>query len=98
MFVRIVKMGFHEEMTEQFLSNFNEVKEQIRTFAGNCFLELYRDKDNPTVFFTYSYWESEKHLEAYRRSDLFCSTWALTKPMFNIKPEAWSLDKLISLP
>ena len=98
MFVRIVKMGFHEDKVDDFLTNFNTVKQDIRNFAGNRFLELYRDKSNPTVFFTYSYWETEEHLETYRKSALFCDTWAVTKPLFNIKPEAWSVDKLVSLP
>ena len=56
MFVRIVKLGFHEEYIDTFLSNFEENKEQIRTFNGCKFLELYRDKTNPNIFFTYSYW------------------------------------------
>ena len=98
MFVRIVKMSFHEDKVDTFLTNFNIVKQDIRNFDGNRFLELYRDKTNPSVFFTYSYWETEAHLEAYRKSALFCDTWAVTKPLFNSKPEAWSVDKLISLP
>ncbi|RZJ52342.1 MAG: antibiotic biosynthesis monooxygenase, partial [Flavobacterium sp.] len=56
MFVRIVKMGFQEDKIDAFLTNFDEVKQHIRNFPGNRFLELYRDKKDPTVFFTYSYW------------------------------------------
>ena len=55
MFVRIVKMRFHEDKVEAFLANFHEVKHLIRGFEGNQFLELYRDKEDPCVFFTYSY-------------------------------------------
>jgi heme-degrading monooxygenase HmoA len=98
MFVRIVKMGFFEDKVDEFLANFDMVKRDIRNFDGNRFLELYRDKTNPTMFFTYSYWETETHLEAYRQSVLFRDTWAVTKPLLNCKPEAWSVDKLISLP
>jgi autoinducer 2-degrading protein len=97
MFVRIVKMGFHEDKVCEFLANFHTVKQYIRNFEGNSFLELYKDKNDPSVFFTYSYWETEAHLEAYKKSDLFCNTWAVTKPLFNIKPQAWSVDKLVSL-
>jgi len=56
MFVRIVKMGFHEDKIDAFLDNFEQVKLNIRNFPGNRFLELYRDKNDPTIFFTYSYW------------------------------------------
>ncbi|WP_274475760.1 putative quinol monooxygenase [Mangrovimonas aestuarii] len=97
MFVRIVKMSFAEENIDSFLANFEEKKEYIRGFEGCQFLELYRDKHNTNVFFTYSFWETEAHLEAYRHSDLFKDVWSKTKPLFNDKPEAWSVDKLVSL-
>lgn len=97
MFVRIVKMEFNKEKTEEFLANFNAKKEQIRNSKGCQLLELYRDKDNPTIFFTYSYWETEQDLENYRNSDLFKTVWAQTKILFNQKPEAWSVDKTVSL-
>jgi heme-degrading monooxygenase HmoA len=50
------------------------------------------------VFFTYSFWETEQDLENYRQSALFDEVWTFTKKLFNDKPEAWSVDKLVSLP
>ncbi len=97
MFVRIVKMSFSEEHIDDFLNNFEENKNKIRAFKGCNLLELYRDKVNSNIFFTYSYWESENDLEHYRQSDLFKSVWLQTKALFNSKPEAWSLDKLETL-
>ncbi len=97
MFVRIVKMSFHSEKIEEFLANFDEKKEYIRKSPGCRLLELYRDKTNPDIFFTYSYWETEEDLENYRNSELFKGVWAKTKILFNDKPVAWSVDKLASL-
>ena len=97
MFVRIVKMSFQEDKIDAFLDNFEEVKQHIRNFPGNRFLELYRDRDNPEIFFTYSYWEREEDLENYRQSALFNEVWSFTKKLFNDKPQAWSVDKLVSL-
>ena len=90
-------MSFVESYVDQFLENFNLVKEQIRCFEGCTFLELYRDKLHANVFFTYSYWKTEADLENYRKSDLFKIVWSKTKPLFNAKPEAWSVDKVVSL-
>ncbi len=98
MLVRIVKMSFDPKKIEDFLANFETNKSKIRQFNGCQFLELYRDKHNTNVFFTYSYWNSEQDLEHYRHSDLFKGVWAKTKPLFNAKPEAWSVDKIVSLP
>lgn len=90
-------MSFDRSKIEEFLANFETVKTEIRNFEGCNFLELYRDQNNTNIFFTYSYWDSEADLNTYRHSELFKSVWAKTKPLFNDKPEAWSVDKLASL-
>jgi heme-degrading monooxygenase HmoA len=90
-------MSFHEENISAFLENFELMKIHIRNAPGNRFLELYQDKNNPSILFTYSYWETEADLENYRKSELFDEVWTFTKKLFNDKPEAWSLDKLVTL-
>ena len=97
MFTRIVKMEFKSEEIKTFLSNFETVKSKIRSFPGCKFLELYRDKNNTDIFFTYSRWEQESDLENYRNSALFKGVWATTKPMFRSKAQAWSVDTLHTL-
>jgi len=90
-------MSFEPSKIKEFLANFEANKAKIRKFEGCNFLELYREQNNTNIFFTYSYWESEDDLIKYRHSDLFKGIWAKTKPLFNAKPEAWSVDKLASL-
>ena len=97
MFIRIVKRSFHKENIPIFLENFDLMKEKIRNAEGNGLLELYQDKNNPCIFFTYSFWETENDLENYRKSALFDEVWSFTKKLFSDKPEAWSADKLVSL-
>jgi len=90
-------MSFEPSKIKEFLTNFEANKLKIRNFDGCNFLELYRDQSHTNIFFTYSYWNSEADLNTYRHSDLFKSVWAKTKPLFNAKPEVWSVDKLVSL-
>jgi (4S)-4-hydroxy-5-phosphonooxypentane-2,3-dione isomerase len=97
MIVRIVKLSFHQEYIPAFLENFEKMKLHIRSAKGNQFLELYQDVNNKNVFFTYSYWESEEDLNNYRKSALFDEIWTFTKKLFNDKPEAWSVEKLVTL-
>lgn len=97
MLVRIVKMSFHSKYIPDFLAMFDEKKQAIKDREGCEFLELYQDKHNPEVFFTYSHWQHEDNLEAYRNSELFEKVWKQTKAMFNDKPYAWSVDTLVSL-
>ncbi|MBU3012141.1 antibiotic biosynthesis monooxygenase [Polaribacter vadi] len=97
MFVRIVKMSLHSKYIAEFQEMFDEKKATIRNSDGCKLLELYQDKNNPEIFFTYSYWENESDLENYRNSDFFKATWKQTKGYFNAKPEAWSVDKRVSI-
>ncbi len=90
-------MHFKAEEIDSFLKNFELVKDKIRNFEGCQFLELYRDKDRPEIFFTYSRWNETASLENYRNSDLFKSVWAETKPKFQDKAQAWSVDTLNSI-
>lgn len=97
MIVRIVKLEFKTENIVSFENIFNESKHFIRNFEGCNFLELYQDKKNPNLFFTYSYWTSENALKAYRNSDFFIKVWAKTKPLFDGKAEAWTVNKIETL-
>ena len=93
MIVRVVKMNFREEEVSNFLVLFNERKVLIRSFEGCHHLELWQETGRNNVFFTYSIWESEQHLDHYRFSELFKDTWAKTKALFADKPQAWSVEQ-----
>jgi quinol monooxygenase YgiN len=95
MLVRIVKMTFKPEKIDLFLEIFDVNKEKIRNSKGCSLLELYRDKKNTNIFFTYSHWNTEDDLENYRNSELFDDLWSKTKILFNDKAQAWSVDKLV---
>ncbi|MGN6569586.1 MAG: putative quinol monooxygenase [Flavipsychrobacter sp.] len=93
MIVRIVQMTFQESEVNNFLSLFDERKQLIRNFEGCQHLELWQDEHTKNIFFTYSIWDSEAHLNHYRFSDLFKDTWAKTKVLFANKPNAWSVSQ-----
>ena len=91
MLIRIVKMSFKPEESENFLELFDRIKSKVRNVDGCEYLELMQDYDNPHSFSTYSKWRDDKALNAYRNSDLFDGVWKNTKAMFAAKPIAFSL-------
>ncbi|MCP4975649.1 MAG: antibiotic biosynthesis monooxygenase [Maribacter sp.] len=93
MLIRIVKLTFTSENILKFEQVFKETKQFIQDFDGCISLELLQDKTNPNIFFTYSQWVSEEHLNNYRNSDFFTKVWSNTKELFEAKPEAWSVHK-----
>ena len=97
MLVRIVKMTFAAEKIDVFQEKFQSIKDKILATDGCELVELYQDKSNKCIFFTYSYWENEVALENYRNSSFFKEVWSGTKKMFTAKAEAWSVDKIVSL-
>lgn len=87
-------MQFKPEHIPAFQYLFEERKSTIRAFDGCTHLELWQHADNPTIFFTYSNWQSEEHLNHYRFSEFFKDTWGKTKALFAAPPEAWSVNKI----
>jgi len=96
MIKRIVKMGFKPENVDVFKEIFKTNWQKIKGFEGCLHVELLQDQNDPSVFFTYSHWESEVHLNVYRNSELFAKVWGNTKILFNHKPQAWSLKEIDS--
>jgi hypothetical protein len=95
--IRIVRLSFETEHIENFKSLFEERKLKIRQFEGCSSLDLWQDKSQPGVFYTYSIWQQEHDLEAYRQSALFQDTWSQVKRWFKEPPQAFSADKLLSI-
>lgn len=91
MIIRIVKMTFEPEKVADFLKVFEASKQYIRNMEGCTHLELLNDIKSPTIFFTYSHWQTENDLNNYRNSELFESVWSKTKILFAAKAEAWSV-------
>lgn len=87
-------MSFQEDKIENFLSVFEKQKEFIASFDGCSHLELLKETDSETTYFTYSYWHNEESLNKYRQSVFFKNIWSNVKKMFNDKPQAWSLEKV----
>jgi quinol monooxygenase YgiN len=89
-------MTFRAEEVERFLEIFRHSRARIRGFDGCTHLTLLTDAAQPNVFTTYSHWQSEAHLEQYRHSELFKTTWAATKVLFAEKPQAHSYFTVIA--
>jgi len=92
MITRIVKLKFKPGKGTFFFEAFNDVKEKIRGFEGNLYLEAMSTSDDPDLVFTYSKWQSEEHLNIYRKSEVFGAVWPKLKAEFAGKPEAWTVE------
>ena len=90
MITRVVKMTFKNGNAPTFREVFNRSKLLIRGFEGCKHLSLLESQTEPNVFLTYSKWENESYLDKYRNTELFKSTWAKTKVLFEIPAQAWT--------
>lgn len=94
MIKRIVKMTFLPEHVPQFLELFDQVRDRIRDQPGCHHVELWRDIHSPNELMTYSIWESEEDLNAYRETALFEEVWRITKSYFADRAQAWSIQMI----
>lgn len=94
MIVRLVRLCFNDNYTENFKEIFDNSKEAIEAHTGCSSLELLQDIKRPNVFFTKSLWDSEVLLNEYRSSETFREIWSEIKPNFCEQPQAWSTLKI----
>ncbi|MCP4146656.1 MAG: antibiotic biosynthesis monooxygenase [bacterium] len=94
MIVRIVKMTFRDDTREQFHEYTKTIAETIHGFDGCEHLDILQCIHDKNIFFSYSHWQSEHHLNQYRYSDFFKKTWSTVRLWFGDKPEAWSVEEV----
>jgi heme oxygenase (mycobilin-producing) len=92
--VRIVKMIFQEKHIADFKKIYANVNTKIILMPGCKSVQLLQDIQNPSIFFTYSHWNSETELNQYRDSLLFKETWQTIKPWFAEKANVWSVEQV----
>ena len=97
MITRLVKLNLKPDKAEEFELVFNQNKPLIDSFEGCQTTNLFKISGADSQYFTISYWESEEHLENYRVSALFKSTWSRVKPLFAAKAQAFTLTSVIPL-
>jgi heme-degrading monooxygenase HmoA len=90
MIIRIVRMSFRPEALEAFEQLFQRTAPRIRAVEGCRRLELWKSVSGDHVRTTFSLWESEGHLDAYRSSELFRTTWARARELFSARAVAES--------
>lgn len=90
MLIRTVRMTFRPDRLDDFLALFREARPRIAAAPGCRHLDLWQDARFPNVLTTFSQWDDEQALDAYRQSDLFRTTWARTTPLFAAAPVAHS--------
>lgn len=93
MLIRIVRMTFQPDKVEDFLTLFHQTKGKIEAFPGCHGVELLQDYHVPHIYHTYSTWDSDTALNAYRQSELFGSVWKPTKALFSEPAQAFSMKK-----
>lgn len=85
-------MTFREDAILQFQDLFEEVRGLIRAQPGCHSVTLLQDVRDSRIMFTYSLWDDEAALNAYRQTQLFVETWKRTKSLFSDNAQAWSVQ------
>lgn len=94
---RIVRLEFQPEKVGEFVAFFTKNKHVISSYPGCLSLDLYKDASLQNVYYTFSTWESEDALNAYRDSTTFDVLWSYAKQRFAGKPLAYSLAEIEKL-
>lgn len=90
-------MTFRPEYLDELDRILKEFTPSIRAFPGCHHLEILRDIHEPHLAASYSLWDNEDALNAYRKSELFGKVWPKLKAGFSDKPVAHSYERIMTL-
>ena len=79
-------MEFQSDKVEAFKSIFKENQSKIIAQQGCYDVQLLQDIHESNIFFTYSKWKSQAHLDQYRKTDFFKKFGRKRKYFFAINP------------
>lgn len=88
-------MEFEADKVEAFKTIFQENRSKIAAQEGCYSVELLQDIHEFNIFFTYSKWKSQNHLDLYKGTELFKNIWTETKVLFSNKPMTWSVQEIL---
>ncbi|GAC1538696.1 MAG: hypothetical protein NVS2B7_09880 [Herpetosiphon sp.] len=83
MITRLVEMEIKPEAVQEFLGLYRSVRREIQSQPGCMQVLLVQAIDRPNQFATWSSWEDEAGLEAYRRSSFFRGFWPSVRALFS---------------
>ncbi|MFN2430656.1 MAG: putative quinol monooxygenase [Cryomorphaceae bacterium] len=98
MIIRIVELQFTTGSAEKAETLVKNIAPKVRKSEGCHYLDILIDIHRKGHISTFSKWESEAHLNAYRDSDLFRNFWGSVKPLFEVPAKAWSSFDAVHLP
>ncbi|MFM9055124.1 MAG: putative quinol monooxygenase [Bacteroidota bacterium] len=94
MITRVVRLSFRPDAVKGFEQTLERFEASIREAPGCLELHVYRDSEDPEVYYTISRWRMAADLDAYRKSELFGKVWKSVKPGFRSPAQAWSLEEI----
>ena len=98
MVIRLVELSIQKDKLSIAKNILADVAPKVRNSPGCRHLRILMDLHNPSRITTYSHWNSEADLNAYRTSDVFKNFWTEIKPLFAVPAKAWSSESLHHLP
>lgn len=98
MVIRLVELSIQKDKLPIAKKLLDDVAPKVRNSPGCTHLRILMDLHKTAHITTYSHWNSEADLNAYRKSDVFKNFWAQIKPLFAVSAKAWSSESLHHLP
>ncbi len=96
MITRIIKLHLKPEYVEEFKTYASQVVTDVKAIQGCNMVDILVDKNDHSVWFIYAIWESEYHLNRYRRSKINIEMVRKVKPWLEKEIQAWTVEDINS--
>lgn len=87
---------------EQYIDSFRKrvpvISNEVRRVSGCMHNDIFRDRNNDNIFYSYTIWSSEEDIERYLKSMYYKEIWGDIWDYFKKEPMAWKIDNMFDYP
>ncbi len=98
MILRVVKMELIEKKVELFELFMKNLKDEKLKQEGCLHHDIFCDKDNSLIYFSYTIWATEKYLKKYKKTELFKEVTRTIRTLCFKEPIAWTVENVFNSP
>lgn len=92
MILRIVKIKIDEVKIDTFKLFMKNLRNEKLRLKGCLHFDYFHEKKNKNIYYTYTIWENEKHLNQYKKSELFKKVISTLNSLSIEEPRAWTIE------
>ncbi len=98
MILRVVKMKVDLRKIDAFKLFMDNLHDEKLRLAGCLHFDYFNERQNPSIYYSYTIWEHEKYLKQYKKTEFSKEVLQTLRDLCVEEPQAWTIQNVFNKP